>query len=337
MQETSAGDKKKFIKSIKKPLKISINSDFDDRIPVITGKLSKQQLSELTQNISNIILTFKNPETTTFKPFWDKNKTILSNKIWWPSQKLTSSIIIREQRLNHYNHSWFNITEQKEPIEFNLDTLKIKKSLPFKTPKLSKKNPIGYKTLKVRIFPTNTEKEKLEDIFNQYRWYYNTTVQLFNINYAKLFKNNDITPKKFSFSFIRDKILRRYTYKEANGEGIFSYNEDGKAFPTPIWMKNCHNQVPRGACKKFTSSLNAVITNFNEGNCESPPVMKFMSKKHRTTNYCLFEDKHYPKWLNKIKGRYWYTNEEGKRRIMRLKDISLDRGFEVIHDRAANK
>jgi len=64
--------------------------------------------------------------------------------------------------------------------------------------------------------------------------------------------------------------------------------------------------------------------------------MGFMSKRN-PTEYFMFEDGSYPKWIKKTKGRYWYTDKEGKRKILKLQEVSLKKGFEVIHDKITDK
>ena len=64
--------------------------------------------------------------------------------------------------------------------------------------------------------------------------------------------------------------------------------------------------------------------------------MGFMSKRN-PTEYFMFEDNCYPRWIKKTKGRYWYTDVNGKRKILKLKDVSLSKGFEVIHDKIKDK
>ena len=66
---------------------------------------------------------------------------------------------------------------------------------------------VKYKTLKIRLYPTREEKELLDLRLDQFRWYYNATVNTFFKEFSKDF----ILHRKWNFSEIRE-IIKAYNY-----------------------------------------------------------------------------------------------------------------------------
>lgn len=196
------------------------------------------------------------------------------------------------------------------------------------------------KTLKLRIFPTNDEQDKLKLILQQFRWYYNFTVNVVNDYYKKL------DNPKYSSIEIRD-LVRKYEYLETEVDGVIekklNYNESRNEVIVPTWWLNdsklkVHSRIPRGASEKYTSSLNSAISNLKNGNI-TKFEMKPMTKKN-PTSYASFEDKSYPAFIKKIKSRYWFSTKDRKRQTVSLLDIiksGQDRGLEIIHEKLTNK
>ena len=170
--------------------------------------------------------------------------------------------------------------------------------------------------------------------FDQFRWYYNATINTFYDYYGS---ENILNQRKYSSYTVRD-LLRKYKYEEEqwtdNLIGIqFIYDEERNEIPVPEWWKgNVHNRLPRGAINKFVSSLNSAISNYKNGN-----IRKFNMRdrtKKNSTDYLHFEDKHFPSFIRKIKNRYWYTTRDHKRHILTLEDVETqNRGIEIIYDK----
>jgi len=192
------------------------------------------------------------------------------------------------------------------------------------------------KTLKFRIFPTPEEIKLLQVGFDQYRWYYNATL---NIAYKHYGFEKILNRKKYSDIELRD-LVRKYKYVEKDTEHFkfidFEYDEKRNEVPIPPWWNEILSaRIPRGASSKFVSSLNSAITNFKEGNTKKPK-MSFMSKK-KDTEYMYFEDRSFPLWIKKIKSTYWIRTKDHKRKTISLSDLPPLRSAEIIYDKIKNQ
>ncbi len=244
--------------------------------------------------------------------------------------------------------SWFSINKKhlqnKNSLmtSFQLSQFSLPESLDYEVTKLKKKlkkpQPnTQYKTLKIRIFPTDTEKEHIHRSFDQFRWYYNSFVTMFYKHY-----NDEYIKKckKFSNTKSRD-LMRKYHFNEENKQFIF--DDKLNKVPIPSWWSNkksdLHSRIPRGSVCKFTYAINSAISNLNNKNIKNFK-MKYRSKKNNT-DYMLFEDLHYPKYINKIKSNYWFRNKDRRRTkisfIEIVKESKTKRGLEIIYDKSTNK
>ena len=175
-------------------------------------------------------------------------------------------------------------------------------------------------------------------MFDQFRWYYNSTITMFYNYYGK---DNILNKSKYSNYTIRDKIVRKHKYTEEIAGNLlfkdFVYDESLNEDPVPLWWKDkVHSRISRGAISKFTSSINSAISNFKNGNI-SKFDMKYMSKK-KPTEYLHFEDKQYPSFIRKIKSKYSYTTKDRKRVNMSFADIDTKkRGIEIIYEKNTDK
>jgi putative transposase len=193
----------------------------------------------------------------------------------------------------------------------------------------------------MRLFPSEEEKNLLKPMFEQFRWYYNSTVSIFYKHYGW----DKILDKKEYFKYTIRDIIRKYEYREDIVDNIcfqdFVYDENRNTPPIPPWWDKIHQRLPRGASNKFTSSLNSAITNYKNKNINKFD-MKYRSKKN-PTDYLHFEDKDYPAFINKIKSHYWYrTRTQGvgdrKRKCISLADITQQkRGIEIIYEKQTDK
>lgn len=170
---------------------------------------------------------------------------------------------------------------------------------------------------------------------DQFRWYYNATISVVYKHYGY---ENILDKRKYASYEIRD-VFRQYEYIEERLENLnfqdFVFNEERNEPSEPQWWINdVHSRIPRGANAKFTSSLNAAISNFKNGNINKF-YMKYRTKKN-PIDYIHFEDSGYPAFINKIKSRYWYTTRDRKRVTMTFKeciDSSKKRGCEIIYEK----
>ena len=191
------------------------------------------------------------------------------------------------------------------------------------------------KTVKFRLFPTEIEKEQLQIQFNQFRWYYNSTLTIFYNHYGH---NNILNKNKYSNTVVRD-ILRKYDYVETETETLkfidYVFNETKNEMFIPHWWSEVHSRIPRGAVDKFISSINSAISNFKNKNISSFK-MKYRSKKN-PTDYIHYEDKQFPSYIKKIKGYYWYKNKNNKRNKLHMSQFEFKKGIEIIYEKQTDR
>jgi len=193
------------------------------------------------------------------------------------------------------------------------------------------------KTLKFRIFPDEIEKDKIQLLLDQYRWYYNSSVDIFYDHYGS---KNILKRNNYFYSEFRD-IMRKYDYIETRTDDGFIIKEyikdenNNKTLEPEWWKNNVHSRLPRGACEKFISNINSAISNYKNGNI-SKFNMKYMTKKNNT-EYLHFEDSRYPAFLKHIKSRYWYQTKNRKRKYISFNDLKSNKGLEIIYEKKTNK
>jgi putative transposase len=294
-------------------------------------------------------------------PFWTPQSKEISEKLWLPTEIDYVDLVMRSSKGSLRNvpmgQSWFSI-KKKHPLKKNLQMTSFQLSqysLPDsmvsgvipskrKSKKQSeKKTQPLLKTLKFRLFPTEEEKIKLQLQCDQYRWYYNATLNIVNQHFNI---DTKIPTKKFSNLTVR-QLFRQHEYKEEiiNDKIVkeFIYNKDLNTQPIPPWWNNkqqkVHTRLPRGASDKFVSSLNACISNYKNKNI-SKFNMKYLSRKH-PTDIIHYEDSNYPSFIKKIKSMYWFRNNNHslrKRQSISLLDVDTPpRGIEIIYEKQTGK
>jgi len=299
--------------------------------------MKSSQISDLDSTSTVKVLT----------PFWNQQSKEISQKLWLPTEiDYVDSVLVssKESSLKiPMGQSWFSIKE-KHPQKKNLLMTSFQSS-QYSLPDSmvsevihSGKKSENVRTLKMRIFPTKVQTEKLKLMFEQFRWYYNDAVYLVNTMFPK-----DTRRKQLSYPYIRDKIISSHHYEEKsceNGSITFIDNipneNDEKKIPVPsFWKNNIHTRIPRGAIKKFTGAWNSAVTL----NKKKHFSMNFQTKKNNTENV-FFEDEGFPKELREIKSRYWYSTKDRKRITMSFSDIfnsTKKRGLEIIHEKPTGK
>lgn len=312
-------------------------------------KLSISDLNILTMKLSEILDQASISSEKDLIPFWNQRSKATSKKLWLPTEiDCVDSVLSSSKKCYQaqMGASWFSI-KKKHPhnkrssmTSFQLSQYSLPESMDCGATPLKRKlgaQPLKFKTLKFRIFPTQEEMTKLQKCLDQYRWYYNATVSVIynEDNFKSLFikDTNKICNHK-----VRDH-MRKYIFKEeVCGDKInkyFLHDEENNAPPVPDWWINdVHSEIPRGASSKFTSSLNSGLTNLKQKNI-SKFSMRFMSRKN-PTEYLHFDDKNYPAFIRKIKSHYWFRNNH-KRTTIAYRDINSDKGLEIIHDKLTDK
>jgi len=317
-------------------------------------KLNSSKETILTTKLLEILDLESTLKEKDLIPFWTQQSKEISKKLWLPTETdCVDSVLNSYKELlnnNQMGKSWFSIKKkhpQKKNLlttSFQLSQFSLQDSMDLEViqskKKLKKQQQL--KTLKIRLFPTNKEKDELQLMLEQYRWYYNATVNIMNEKYTE---KQLLNKKSWSNIQIRD-LIRKYYYREVNwieDEKIiniqkqFIYDENKNEIPIPYWWTKIHSRIPRGASDKYTSSLNSAISNLKNGNISSFK-MKYMTKKD-STYYMHFEDESFPSIIKKIKSRYWYTTKNRKRKTISFEDIFKERkrGVEIIYEKHTNR
>ena len=312
----------------------------------LKDRLSSSDVNTLTMKLCMILDQESTSKEKTLKPWWTKESKEISKKLWLPTETdyvdsvLTSS---NTSSLPQMGKSWFSINNRLPPkknslmTSFQLSRFSLPDSMDSEvTPLKSKSKTKPLKTLKMRLFPTEEEKKQLKLMMEQFRWYYNSTL---NIVYNH-FGHKEITKKKYFSSNIRDLVRKHKYVEEESGRYIFSrfeYDKNRNENPVaPWWSSKPHNRISRGAVNKFVSSLNSAISNYKNKN-NNGFKMKFRTKKD-VLDYINFEDKSFPSMIKKIKSRYWYRTKDRKRKNISFSDIQCnDKGMEIIHDKIKDR
>jgi putative transposase len=200
------------------------------------------------------------------------------------------------------------------------------------------------KTVKFRLFPNKNEEEQLKHMFEQSRWYYNSSINVFNDLYSKnIVLSNDFKLKDRTF---RD-TFKKYEFQEDEviEDDIcyilksFSYNENRNEYMIPSFFndKEVHTRLIRGANIKFVQAVNSCISNYKNKNVKSFDL-KYRSKK-KDNEFIYFEDYNFPSFLRNIRSYHWYRTKSKKRKYMKLKDIEKKKfkSIEIIYDKITKK
>ena len=316
-------------------------------------KILKDKLNSLKNNIqitklSKILdqaLISKEKDLT---PFWNEQSKERSKKFWLPT-KIDSVVSV----LNSSNtslkppmgESWFSIKKQLPPrknslmTSFQLSQCSLPDSMDLEVTPSRKKSGKAVtpkmKTLKIRMFPTEDQKDQINLYFEQFKWYYNASLSIFN----KENLNGSI-----QFSKFRD-IVKQYEYTETELNDnliLMDYIKTNKTnknkFMCPNWWNEIHQRVPRGAIFKLTTNIHSATSNKKNGNIKHFNI-DFMRSKD-SSKYLHFEDSSFPSMFRDIKSNYWYRTKDRKRKVISFKDIfnkTKKRGLEVICEKETDR
>ena len=336
-------------KDLSSPKKISATAESlqPPKKKIWKDKLSSSDLNSLTTKLLGILDRESTLKEKVLTPFWTPQSKEMSKRLWLPTKIDCVDSVLNSSK-ESFPHapmgkSWFSINKKHPQRKNSLMTSfqSSQYSLPdsmdlgaIPSKRKSEQKPL--KSVKIRLFPNQEEKEQLQMMFEQFRWYYNATITIVYNHYGY----EDVPKKrKYSFETVRD-LLRKYKYTEEFVKNLviqdFVYDEDRNENPQPDWWdKEPHSRVPRGAVAKFVSSLNSAISNNRAGHNKSF-TMKFRSKKS-PTDYLHFEDKGYPAMIKKIRSHYWFTGKDGKKTKISFSDIESMKGLEIIYEKETGK
>ena len=334
-----------------KNVSATVECPLTDKKKIWIDKLSTSQLNSLTTSLSKTLDLVSTSKEKDLTPFWTSQSKELSKKLWLPTKIDCVDSVLNSSNESSQNtqmgRSWFSI-KKKHPLKKN-SLMTSFQSSQFSLPDSMDSDPIPLKnklkkplkTLKVRLFPTDNEKIKLNSMMDQFRWYYNATVTIVYNHYGhENIKDN----KKYSEYTIRDKVIKKYSYEQEIFNNCifqeFKYDEDRNEMPIPPWWaeEKINNRIPRGAISKFVSSLNSGLSNYRNKNIKNFN-MKYRTKKN-PTDYIHFEDSGYPALIKQIKSNYWYTTNDRKRNNISFNDIvksSKTKGLEIIYEKHTGK
>lgn len=297
------------------------------------NKLDINTINQLIFDSVKIIDDTNFKKEKKIKPFWNNDKQNISNNIFLHNSSFENKNIFN-------GNSWFDIQKQ------NYKNIEAQNNLLFNPndfilpEKLDTTQDKNLKTLKIRLFPTDIEKEKIHLITDQFRWYNNIINNIVCSHYRDDTNPNKLELINYSYYTVRN-LLRKYKYTEENTDDGFKiidlvYDKNRNENPIPPWWDKIeHSRIARGAVRKFVSSLNSAVSNFKNGNI-THFKMKYMSKK-KTTDYVHFEDKQFPNFIREIRSTYWITNKEGKKQYISFKDIPQNKGLEIIYEKDTDR
>jgi len=301
----------------------NLHTSFD---PLSSTQIEEKATSALQFLDANVDIT----------PFWSPRSSELSAQL--PLGAIGPSYPILHCRKDTPS-SWFSITENPLTSSFPLSPSLLPECFDLEGNK--KEKPV--RTLKGRILPTKEEEIQLKEMMEQSRWYYNFLVGAINSHYTK---EKMVEKKSFSYYKVRD-ILTSYVYREEEVDGIIHrYYEERPDKETnteqiiPYWWKDrIHNRLPRGVAKKITQNLNSMITNYTNGNIRDFEL-RCRSTKKTLNEFLYFEDKCFPFFIRQMKGQYWFTGKNGRKKRCSFQDLfnqTDPRGVEIIYEKDTGK
>ena len=239
----------------------------------------------------------------------EKSSIWTEHNLWLPS---TNSIPINSK-------GWFNMKKIQETIpSFS--------SYEFNLPNTSTVST--HKSLIIRLFPNTEQKDLIRQTLFAFKWYYNYFLDL--LNESKRFGININTSY---YSRMRDD-LQRLVLKREFHDNMYSLEYTGiEPGTTPIpdgLNREPHSRISRGAIKQLYQNYSSAVSNQLNGNITDFTLKHKLKKNNKYE--CLFDDKEYPKWINKIEG-YRKEGRVKKSFSRLLEEHPPTGGLTLIHDR----
>jgi len=242
----------------------------EDNLTILKDKLDISQIDILTTSLletldQDLILKEKD-----LKPFWTKQSKEISERLWLPTKiDYVDSVLTYSKTSSKHipmGQSWFSI-KQKHHHKQNSSTISCPSSLfshldsmDYEVTQSKKKSKIpSLKTLKGRFLPTQEQKEQIQLMMDQTRWYYNFFISVIKDRYRDLKKL-----KSVSYYSIRD-LLSQYDYIEESDDNRYfklRENKENKKQIKPSWWSNVFTRIPRGVAKKISQNINSMLSNY---------------------------------------------------------------------------
>ena len=338
-------------KKLKEEKSVTAGSPRLHKRKIWKDRLSTSKLSSLiTRSLKTLdqALTSKEKVLT---PFWTRQSEEISQRLWLPTKIDCVDSVLNSSKESSpavMGRSWFSI-KKKHPQKKSLLMTSFRSSqfsLPDSTDSEATnsrgKSRSPLKTLKFRLLPSELEKSFLTDSMDQFRWYYNSSLTVLQLDLLRQGRKFQDEFKLSSYT-VRDQIVGKYRYMEEQINNLliqdYVYDEDNTERMKPAWMPGKVNaRIQRGAINKLVFSVNSALSNKRNGNI-SKFQMKYMTKKADTA-YLNFEDSSFPASISKIKSRYWYTDKNRKRRQISFSDVfnsTKKKGLEIIYEKSTGK
>lgn len=327
---------------------------YKDKLPSSNTNILLTELSL----IQDQALTSKEKDLT---PFWTSQSEDLSKKLWLPTEIDCVDSVLTSSSASSTTipteKSWFSINI-KRPQKQNSQRISSLSSLfslqdsmvsgvTASTKKSKNSKSTGnLKTLKIRLLPTKEQAFQIKTTIEQFRWYYNSILSIWNKEYPAGTEFRQI------ISYKVEKWLREYDYVETNVDDVImieyvkrDHGGNNDIFKPEWWTgeKQLHSRVPRGAAYKFTQNINSAIANKMNNNIRDFKLKPLIKKAD--LHYALFTDKNFPKFITKIKSVYAFTTKDRKHRSLsfnqileqQLKNKENHRGCEIQYDSVTNR
>ena len=268
---------------------------------ILNVKSSTSIPNSLTTKSSKTLVPVSTGKEKVWKPFWNKSCQILSDKLWLPTM-----IDLQDSALNSFNgsvknliaKSWFSINLQ-QPIQKLNSQKTYLASLPILPPKITvcdlpKTERIEIlRSKKIKLYPTNLQRQKLRDWFGSSRWVYNKCVQHI--------KDSNQLPTR--------KILRNL-FVNGDDKKLHSKNvpyevRDSGLVDALKNLKSNFAKIKNKSIRKFQLQFRSIKTSCNT-----------ISIRHRDYNH--------------IKGAYSFLREIKKSENIRATQVTHD--FRILKD-----
>jgi putative transposase len=153
-----------------------------------------------------------------FEPFWNNKKEKMSKEIFMPNKENMKPNMMQNLKFN--KNKWFN-------SEFNVSVSEVNNPIRYK----QKENNFVSTSIiskKIMFIPNKLQRDVLKELFGQYRYFYNRTIEFFN-NYDKTKSFYYVNPKD-------KKTKKEFIVKDKNIYNMYTLRNYIKC-NYPQWMK----------------------------------------------------------------------------------------------------
>jgi len=331
------------------------------RLKIWKSKLLTPNHGSLPTTLSQTLEAALTSKEKACEPFLSSRFTDSYKSLWLPTKidlQGSASNLSSPLSPSTRGKSWFSI-ERKSKLPNKSSARTSSQSLQFSLPEYTVSEVAGtrlrnmelkvakkgksknglVKTLKIRIFPDSKQRDWIEQIHTQYRWFYNAALDIAHGDCNNFLKEGTCSETKF-----RD-LVKTYRYEEvkedlpAGGYCLIKQlvqDPEWSGWPVPANQTLIHNRVARGAAISLARALNSGLANLKAGNIKRFQL-SYKSKKRDSTYSSMFEDASFPKEFLRIPGKWCYRNQAKQRTYVDWKDIFNDEaiiksGFVLEYD-----